>query len=131
LSVLVDTSALHAILDIADPQHEAAQRAFRTLVRSERLVTHNYVVIEATALVQRRLGIGAVRALTERLLPTIEQVWVRPGLHERAMAALLAADRRGISIVDWTSFELMRERQMRVAFAFDTDFRAQGFEVVP
>jgi uncharacterized protein len=41
---------------------------------------------------------------------------------------VLAAGRRQISLVDWTSFTVMRERTITHAFAFDDDFERQGFE---
>jgi predicted nucleic acid-binding protein len=34
-----------------------------------------------------------------------------------------------VSFVDWVSFEVMRRRGLRRAFAFDPDFRAAGFEL--
>jgi predicted nucleic acid-binding protein len=43
------------------------------------------------------------------------------------VSALLAADRRDVSLVDWTSFELMRARGVSAALAYDDDFAAQGF----
>ncbi len=45
------------------------------------------------------------------------------------MSSLLAASRRSVSLVDWTSFELMREERLIDAFAFDDDFAAHGFTV--
>jgi predicted nucleic acid-binding protein len=53
--------------------------------------------------------------------------WVDADLHGRAVSALLAADRREVSLVDWTSFEMMRSRGVEAAFAYDDDFGAQGF----
>lgn len=53
------------------------------------------------------------------------------GLHRRAITAMLAARRRPVSLVDWTSFEVMRSRGIGSAFAFDDDFAAQGFTVLP
>jgi len=40
---------------------------------------------------------------------------------------MLAAGRRDVSLVDWTSFELMRQRGVDHAFAFDVDLDDQGF----
>ena len=48
-------------------------------------------------------------------------------LHGRVTTALLAANRRDISLVDWTAFEIMRERAVTHAFAFDDDFERQGY----
>lgn len=61
----------------------------------------------------------------------LEIVWVDEELHRAATAAFLAAIRRGTSFVDWVSFELMRRRGIETAFAFDRDFAAEGFRLIP
>lgn len=129
MRVFVDTSALYATLDSADAAHPAAQAIFRSLRGSE-LVTHSYVVVETVALVQRRLGIPAVRDLVEGLLRPVSLVWVDEDLHMRALSALLAARRREVSLVDHTSFQLMRRQGITSAFAFDPDFEEEGFTTV-
>ncbi|MBK5221921.1 MAG: PIN domain-containing protein [Acidimicrobiia bacterium] len=130
--VFVDTSALYAALDADDEHHGEASEGWARLL--DRIATggltahtHSGVVVEVTALVQRRLGLDAARALHDRLLPVVEIRWLDQRLHERALAALLAAGRRDASLVDWTSFELMRELRIDQAFAFDDDFAGQGF----
>jgi len=104
---------------------------FPRLLESDLLVTHSYVVVEATALVQRRLGIAAVRDLSGALLGAVETRWVDREWHDAAYGALLAAGQRGVSLVDWASFELMRRLGIERAFAIDVDFERQGFAVVP
>ena len=49
------------------------------------------------------------------------------GQHVQGMAALLAADRRNLSLVDCISFDAMRRRSLRHVFAFDKHFEEQGF----
>lgn len=88
------------------------------------------MLVELVALAQRRLGIPAVRSLADDLLPMIVVAWVDERLHGAGMTALLAAGDRDVSIVDWVSFELMRQRGIRQAFAFDAHFREQGFTLV-
>lgn len=62
MSTFVDTSALLAVLDASDVAHKVADRIWRRLIESdERLVSTNYVLVETFALVQRRLGLPAVR----------------------------------------------------------------------
>lgn len=126
----MDTSALYALLDRDDANHTAAAGAFPSLLE-ETLLTHNYVLVETTALVQSRLGGAAVAALLEDLVPAISVRFIGAELHRAAVSALLAAARRAISLVDWVSFEVMREGAMETAFAFDRDFAAQGFSTVP
>ena len=131
MSVFVDTSALYALLNRDDEAHAAARRSFeRLLADDEPLVTHNYVVLETVALTERRLGIEAVTVLRDALLAVVRQTWIDRDLHGHALAATLAAGRRDVSFVDWVSFELMRRRAVRRAFAFDQHFAEQGFELV-
>lgn len=46
------------------------------------------------------------------------------------ISALLAGPMK-VALVDWISFEIMRVEGIREAFAFDLDFRRQGFVTVP
>jgi predicted nucleic acid-binding protein len=129
--IFVDTSALLALLDRDDAFHGKAAAAFLPLAAGEGLLTHEYVIVEATALAQRRLGLEAVRRMVDDLLPLVEIAWVDEPLHAEARAALLAAGRRTVSLVDWVSFLVMRRHGVRRAFTFDQDFAAEGFEVLP
>lgn len=132
MSVFVDTSAFYAILDGADPNNTAAGEQYRTLVQSgTRMVSHNYVLVETTALVQNRLGVEAVRAFHTDVCQLLDIHWIDSDLHDVAVTALLAAAHRDVSLVDWTSFEFMRRNQLRRAFAFDADFATQGLELLP
>ncbi|MGH8886057.1 MAG: type II toxin-antitoxin system VapC family toxin [Egibacteraceae bacterium] len=128
---LFDTSAMLPFLDSGDQDHDRAVDVWREVDdHGGGLVTHNYVVLEATALVQRRLGMEAVRDLHEKVLASVAIVWVTEHVHERALAALLDSP-RGLSLVDLVSFAVMREHKIRNAFAFDGDFPAHGFTLVP
>ena len=131
MATFVDTSALYALMDEADPMHDAADEVFRFLVEGEPMLTHAYVVSEAAAIVQQRLGSDAVRDLLTRLLPLLDIDFVDAGLHETAVTSLVAAANRTVSLVDWTSFAFMRARGIDDVFTFDADFTAQGFRVVP
>ena len=126
--VFVDTSALYALLDRDDDRHPEASRIWAHLLESgASLWTHSYVLVETFALVQRRLGPEAVRALHYDLLPVLDVVWVDEELHRLAAEALIASGSRSVSLVDRVSFILMRRRGLRTAFAFDEDFSQEGF----
>ena len=131
MTAFVDTSALLALLDGGDDNHAAAVDAWRKLAeQSAQLVTTNYVVVETTAVAQRRLGLDAVRALVNDVLPLLDVVFIDQATHAAAMGALFAAGRRHLSLVDCASFEVMRQANLTTAFAFDRDFAAQGFDAV-
>ncbi len=127
--IFADTSALYALLDRDDDAHPRA-RAFLE-AGPHALVTHNYIIVETAALVHRRLGPVLARAFLEDLLPAISVRWVDAETHRAATSAFLAAVRRRTSLVDWVSFEVMRREGIDKAFAFDRDFAARGFAVVP
>ena len=132
MTIFVDTSAFYAIVDDRDPNHDRARSTLAGLLAADGLLaTHEYVVVESTALIQRRLGLGALRRFVDDLLPLVEIAWLDETLHVEAREALLAAGRRDVSLVDWTSFLVMRRHGVRRAFTFDPDFGAEGFEVAP
>ncbi len=130
MTTFVDSSALYALLDRNDENHLRAAAEFERLEHAD-LVTHNYVLVEASALAQRRFGPPAVRTLLEDLASVLRVIWVDEDIHRVAVSVLLAASRRGISLVDCVSFEVMRRARIERAFAFDRDFALQGFRTVP
>jgi len=131
MSVFLDTSALLAVLDADDQFHPRARRAWADLInRAEDLVCTNYILVETFALAQHRLGLEAVRSLVEDILPLLRVHWIGEAEHGAGVAALLTAGRRQLSLVDCTSFIVMRQLRLRTAFAFDSDFATQGFETL-
>lgn len=132
MTTFADTSALYAVLDADDAFHERARAAWSSLLsEDETLVATNYVLLETFALVQARLGIDAVRGFSDDLLPLVRTAWVTQEDHRGAVQALLAADRRELSLVDCSSFLVMRKLGLESAFTFDEDFEDQGFKTVP
>ena len=132
MSLFGDTSAIFAFLDADQPRHADVIDARELAIMEERhLFTSNYVLVESFALVQRRLGLEALRALADILVPMLRTLRIDEELHAAAVAALFAASRRKLSLVDCTSFELMRRHGFTEAFALDDDFARQGFRLVP
>ncbi len=132
MTVFVDTSAFYAALDADDDNHQIVVQAWRNLGESrETPSTSSYVLVETIAVVGRRLGLQAVRDFQTQFVPLLEVHWVDESLHELAVAALLTAGRRNLSLVDCVSFEIMRRQRLGKAFAFDTHFGEQGFLCVP
>jgi predicted nucleic acid-binding protein len=128
--VFVDTSALIALLDRADPRHEEARSTFLDLADRE-LVTHGYVVAETLVVARRRFGVDGAIALLDDLLPVIVVLPVAPALHASAQARYRASLPSGTSFVDQVSFSVMAEESIETAFALDPDFVAAGVAVVP
>lgn len=130
--MFIDTSAIYARLDADDQYHHQAVQVWADALRdNEPLVTTNYVVLETVSLLQRRLGMAALRAFVADALAVLDVEWVTMETHRAAFAALLAANRRALSLVDCVSFEVMRQLGLTVAFTFDADFAAYGFDCQP
>jgi len=81
--------------------------------------------------VQREFHEMVRRCADERIAPLLTLRWITEPLHRRAMDRLIRADRRGVSLVDCTSFEVMEAEAITDAFALDRDFAAAGFRLVP
>jgi uncharacterized protein len=128
MRVFVDTSALYAILDEDDLAHRQAVVTWQALLRGADLVTHSYVYTEAAQLLRRRLGQDAVGQLVDALLPAVQTMWVDASLHGAALEAWRAVGWSG-SLVDQTSFVVMRRNAIDVAFAYDRDFEIAGFRL--
>lgn len=132
MTVFVDTSALFALLDADQTGHSDAAAVWSTLLEDDvPLITTNYVLLETIALSQHRLGMDAVREVRYTFEPLLQVVWIDEEVHATALAALLASRRRRVSLVDRSSFEIMHRRGIMRAFALDTDFAEEGFEVIP
>jgi predicted nucleic acid-binding protein len=133
MRTFVDTSALYALLDEDDDNHRAAAAWLHDVGAdvNERLITHNYIVVETAALVQRRLGALALRVLFDAMIPALSVLFVDEERHARAVAGHLAAARRKPSLVDWVSFQLVHDLALDRAFVFDRDFAREGITIVP
>jgi predicted nucleic acid-binding protein len=132
MSVFVDTSAFYALLDADDEHHRKAAGVWQEIIDSgQDAVASNYILVETFALIQSRLGLEAVRGFQDDIVPVLNVEFITPELHRLGIAALLAASRKGLSLVDCVSFEVMRELGIKAAFAFDPHYREYGFTVIP
>jgi predicted nucleic acid-binding protein len=128
--IFLDTSAIYAWADTADPNHAKALRILQTILdKGEALLTHNYVLVESMALLQSRLGQAAAVKLAKDSSAFVVD-WVDEELHAAAVRELERSRTRRVSLVDHVSFLVMRRRAVTTAFAFDHDFGAAGFRVL-
>ena len=127
--IFLDTSAVMALADTGDEHHAKAVAAMARLAsEGHALLTHNYVLIESAALLQRRLGLqSALAFLADAEKLTVH--WVALGDHTEAVGLLAERNRRGLSLVDCMSFIVMKKYGVTAALAYDADFEAEGFEV--
>ncbi len=126
--VLVDTSAIMALVNPNDEHHPRARSGFESLsTRKAGLLTSSYGLVETSSLLARRMDLSAAQAFRSDLVPPLEVAWVDEAVHEAALYLLIKRRRRGLSIVDTASFMVMRTRRLDEAFCFDPDFEDEGF----
>lgn len=95
MSVFLDTSALFSVTVQNDENHVLAQRIWnRILDDAEPVFTTNYVILETYTLLQRRLGMDAVRDFHTHVVPYMTLAWVDAVQHARAVEAYLSAGER-------------------------------------
>ena len=128
--ILVDTSALLALLDGDDPRQDDVKAAFAEH-RDSDLVTHGYFVAESLAVARRRLGVDATISLLDDVLPAIEVLPVDADLHAAAQRLYRASLPSATSFVDRVSLELMARDGITVALALDDDLASAGGMVLP
>ncbi len=127
----VDTSALLALIDVAELRHrEAVTTWHRLMDEKAHLLTTDYVRLEAWSLVQARFGLADVGRLDRELLPLIHLHHVTESQFAAAKTHVLGSGRKALSLVDATSFVVMREEAVMQAFAFDRHFREHGFKLL-
>ena len=128
----VDTSWWVAWVLVSDSRHGDARGMIHHMGPAEQLVTTNLVVGESWTFLRRRDSHRAAVAFLDEVdlyqrggKLTVHQV--TPEQEARAWTWLRRHDERIYSFVDVTSFEVMRDRRLREALAFDQDFAAAGF----
>ncbi|GIK38725.1 MAG: DNA-binding protein [Chloroflexota bacterium] len=128
MRVFVDTSAIMAILHHNDKNHAPAKQGWERLINQDAiLICTNYILLETCSLLQNRVGLVAVKAFEDSIVPLLNIEWVDEALHQAGVAVLLTANRRHLSLVDCISFETTRRLGLDAVFAFDQHFVEQGF----
>ncbi len=130
--IFVDTSAIFALVNTAETNNLAALDTWNGFGNNDvDLISNNYVIVESISLIQGRLGLSVVRKLLDNVLPFIQVIWVDEDQHSAIVQDVLSANRRQLSLVDYSSFVTMRREGIETAFTFDAHFREQGFRVIP
>lgn len=115
-----------------DGRHSYALALLEHLGPTEQVLTTNLIIGETWTFLRRKDGHGTALAFLDRIEALGEQSKltlhrVTPEQEDKAWDWLRKHDERAYSFVDATSFQVMRERRLREALAFDQDFAAAGF----
>ncbi len=131
--VFVDSGAWIALAVVRDALHERARGQWESLTRARaRLFTSVPVVIETFTYLDRRVS-RELALIWRSSLDAVERFELLGCLPAELAEAFRFFDRKEfhkLSLVDATSFVLMRRHRIRTAFAFDTHFGIAGFRFV-
>jgi predicted nucleic acid-binding protein len=124
-AVLWDSSAVLALLDADDADHELAAKTARDIAKERRpsFIT-NYVEVETHALLLRKLGRALAREwLLAGGLPVVR---ASPDEESRAKEILERYSDKDWSLCDAISFAVIASRGVGLAFSFDRHFLQFG-----
>lgn len=115
-----------------DGRHAEAVAILEVVDAGEKLLTTNHIVGETWTVLARRGSHRSALAFLERIDALVGEAEltihaVTPAQESKAWVWLRRHDERVYSFVDATSFQVMRDRRLREALAFDGDFSAAGF----
>ena len=131
MRIFIDTSAIIAFLNTDDEFYKDSFNIFsRLLEERAKIISSNYVLLETMVILKNRIGIEAIKILKNDILPVIKTCWIDEDVHNFCVNTQIAADRKKLSLVDYTSFEIMRRLNIRQAFTFDNHFKDMGFEIL-
>ncbi len=130
----VDTSALIALGDSRDANHDRAVQHFKNeLSRGTRFTVGKPVMVEYIDGVTKRVGKGKAIKELDAILGSrlISVVFETSADWNRALSHFRNYREMQIDLTDALSFAMMERLHMDAAFTFDSDFEAHGIRIVP
>lgn len=130
--IFVDTSAWVALTDAKDRFYQRATGWFKAQTTLD-FVTSNVVIVETLGWLRYNCGSRVAIETGKRLYlgKELQIEKVTSEIEQEAWLLFQKLEGRGISMIDCTSFVLMKRFKIKKVFAFDTDFAKQGFTVHP
>jgi uncharacterized protein len=127
----VDTGAFLALYRRRD-QHQLEARRIWKKLRDQQLVTSNHVLAELATLLGRAVGFAEAADRVQDIYksPSIQIVSSTTQVELSSLVWIRKFSDHEISFTDCTSFTIMKQEGIRVAFTFDRHFREAGFEVI-
>ncbi|MFZ5592494.1 MAG: type II toxin-antitoxin system VapC family toxin [Bacillota bacterium] len=126
--IMVDTSAIYALLDSSDNFHKQAVSFLKALSLSQNLVlVTNFIVAESHALLANRPGPEIAGQWLKGLCWPIERVTIED--ENRAREIIYSHTGKSFSFTDATTFAVMERLGIKNAPAFDQHFTQYGLNL--
>lgn len=130
--LFVDTGAWIALALDRDPHHEQAIAVWEHMLsRGARLYTSVPVVIETFTFLDRNVSRDVAKSWNAALdtVGRLSLLECRKSDLKNAWSYFERKDLHKLSVVDATSFVLMKREKIRMAFTFDHHFASAGFQI--
>lgn len=126
--VMVDTSAIYALLDRSDRRHGQAVATLHELnKRRMSVLLTNFIVAECHALLLNRLGPEIARDWLDEQCWPVERVTLEDEI--KAKGILHTYYDKTFTYCDAVTFAVMDRLEIKHAFAFDQHFTQYGAEL--
>jgi predicted nucleic acid-binding protein len=129
-SVFVDTSAWVALFLSNDKNHQKAVSVYEDINKSKmRMFTSDYVIDETITVIMRKSGYPQSVRAGEALFSSgvLKILFVNPDYFTACWKFYRKFQDKDFSFTDVTSFFLMNEWKIHLAFSFDQHFVQAGF----
>ncbi len=125
--IMVDTSAVYALLDKSDEKHDQAKNCLVKLDQNKnKVMLTNFIVAECHALISSRLNHDIARTWIMNLYWPVERVLEED--ENSALQILKSYRDKTYTYTDATTFAVMERLGLDTAFAFDKHFIQYGFK---
>lgn len=129
-TVLLDTSALVAVMVPSDSLHAAATALMTDLYENEsQVITTEYVIVEFANFLSkvelRKLAVSLIDGLLK--LPNLKIVWSDSDFFDASYRLYKTRPDKDWSLTDCASFIVMKEQNISLAFTSDKHFEQAGF----
>lgn len=133
MRLFVDTSALIALADSGDTNHQSAATFVRGLPNTASFATTDYVLDETITRLRFSIGHSRTVEFGEKLITSRLYSIISVNAEVRRLAWELFKSHRdkSFSYTDCTSFVVMKALRLETALAFDRHFLQAGFRLVP
>ncbi len=130
--IFADTAGWGHLVDASQPYHSQAASIYRKARQEKRrFITTNYILNELVALLISPLRVPRPRiaAFVESLKasPNVEVIHIDAALDRQSWEFFKQRDDKEWTLVDCSSFVLMKERHMTEAFTTDHHFEQAGY----
>ena len=132
LEIFVDTSGWGNLVDKNQPYHQLMVQLYREAKQQKRrLITSNYVITEVVALLTSPLRIPRPKVIrfvnSLKQSPYIDIIHIDKEKDDEAWILLASREDKEWSLVDCSSFIIMKEKGILEALTNDIHFEQAGF----